>query len=104
MITKLKHIASLLLVVVFLSPSIVKLGHHHDHFRCKTPEVKHFHEKHEKCEVCKFEFSVFSKDKVDVPLQKEKPSDNFRNNYQSLNFPNHSQFSSLLRAPPVMTI
>jgi hypothetical protein len=104
MIKKLKHIASLLLVLVFLAPTMVKLGHHHDHFRCKTPEVSHFHEHHEKCEICKFEFSIFSADKDGVPEQKEVPSDSFRNNYQSVNFPNHSQFSSLLRAPPVMTI
>jgi len=104
MIKKLKHIASLLLVLVFLAPTMVKLGHHHDHFRCKTPEVNHFHEHHEKCEICKFEFSIFSTDEDDLTKQKIRPSDHFKNNYQSLKFPNHSQFSSLLRAPPVMTI
>jgi len=104
MITRLKYIATCLLALVFLAPTMVKLGHHHDHFRCKTPEIKHFHEKHEKCEVCKFEFSIFSADKEDFTLHKEKPSDSFKNNYQSLNFPNHSQFSFLLRAPPVITI
>ena len=104
MITKLKYIVSFFLVLVFLAPTMVKLGHHHEHFRCKTPEVKHFHEKHEKCEVCKFEFSVFSADKDDNTIHKKRPSDSFRNNYQSLNFTNHSQFSFLLRAPPVITI
>jgi hypothetical protein len=90
--------------MVFLAPTMVKLGHHHDYFRCKTPGVNHFHEHHEKCEICKFEFSIFSADKDGFTLHKEKPSDSFKNNYQSLNFPNHSQFSFLLRAPPVTLI
>lgn len=92
-----------MLVLVFLAPTMVKFGHHHDHFRCKTPEVIHFHEHHEKCEICKFEFSFFSKDKDEPIKQSEKPTDQFRNNYQSLNFPNHPLFSFLLRAPPEMT-
>jgi len=83
---------------------MVKLGHHHDHYRCITPKVKHFHEQHEKCEVCKFEFSVFSTEKAEIDLQTEKLIDRFRNNYQSLNFTNHSQFSFLLRAPPAKFI
>jgi hypothetical protein len=101
---KLKYIAAFFLTLVFLAPTIVKLGHHHDHFRCKTPEVKHFHEKHEKCEICKFEFSVFSTEKAEIDLQTEKPSDRFRNNYHSLNFPDNSQFSFFLRAPPAKLI
>jgi hypothetical protein len=104
MTTRLKCIANCLLVLVFLAPTMVKLGHHHEHFRCKTPEVKHFHERHEKCEVCKFEFSVFPADRNEIAFQKDKPTDSFRNNYQSLNFPNHSQFSFLLRAPPATLI
>jgi len=102
MITKLRYLASFFLVMVFLAPTMVKLGHYHDHFRCKTPEVRHFHEQHEKCDVCKFEFSIFSVEKDEVPLLKNKPSDSFRNNYHSLNFSSQARYSFLLRAPPVL--
>jgi hypothetical protein len=102
--TKVKYIANCLLVLVFLAPTMFKLGHHHDHFTCDAYDVVHFHEQHEKCEVCKFEFSVFSAYRNEIIFQKVKPCDHFRNNYQSLYFTNHSKFSFLLRAPPVITI
>jgi hypothetical protein len=101
MINKLKHITAFLLVLVFLAPTMVKLGHHHDHFTCKTPDINHFHEQHEKCAVCKFEFSVFSNDIKEIPLQKDKPCDNFSNTYHSINLTYQPYYSFLLRAPPV---
>jgi len=104
MITRLKHIASLLLVVVFLSPSIVKLEHHHDRFASNSNNENHFDIPHDKCEICKFEFSVFSTCKDETALRKEKPSDSFRNHYSSINFSNPSNFSFLLRAPPGLII
>ena len=104
MLTTLKHIVSLLLAVIFLTPSIVKLEHHHESVDCLSNCENHFDTPHKNCYVCKFEFSVFSTEKAEIDLQTEKPNDRFRNDYQSLSFPDNSQFSFLLRAPPAMTI
>jgi hypothetical protein len=101
MIKKIKIFSSILLVLVFLAPTMVKLGHHHDHFTCKTPDLNHFHEQHEKCAICKFEFSVFSNDIKEIALQEDKPCDKFSNTYHSLNLTYQPHYSFLLRAPPV---
>jgi len=101
---KFKNIVSLLFLIAFLLPSIVKLEHHHQHFECNAKSEKHFHELHEKCSICNFEFTVFLSDIENVDLQKENPIDHYSNNYISLPNYNLSQYSFLLRAPPCMQI
>ena len=100
MIRRFKKIAYLLLLLVFISPSIVKLEHHHQHFECKAKNEKHIHVFHEKCAVCNFEFSVFSLDFNTLVLPKEQPLANYCNNYKSVNYSAFSKYSFLLRAPP----
>lgn len=51
---------SIYLVLCLLSPSLLKLEHHHDHFVCHAKQEKHIHNNHPKCEVCNFEFSFFA--------------------------------------------
>lgn len=104
MIIKFKNITSLILLLVFLLPSIVKLDHHHDSFVCKAKKEKHYHVFHDKCSVCNFEFSVFSTEPENILLQKELPADKFCNNYRSVNYTNFSKYSFLLRAPPYKQI
>ncbi len=104
MIRKFKNIASFFLLLVFISPTIVKLEHHHEHFECNAKNEKHFHEFHEKCAVCSFEFSVFSSDFENIVLQKEQPIAKYCNNYRSVNCSSHSRYSFLLRAPPYRLI
>lgn len=103
MIRKFKNITSLLLLLVFLLPSIVKLEHHHEHFEGKAINEKHYHVLHDKCVICNFEFSVFLSDIGDIDFQKEGLLEYFCNNYDSVYFSNLSQFSFLLRAPPLLT-
>jgi hypothetical protein len=100
MIRKLKNIASILLLFVFLFPSIIKLEHQHEQFICKAKSEKHYHIFHEKCGICMFEFSAFSSDIEKIDLQKEKSLTNYCNNYRSVSNINSSPFSFLLRAPP----
>lgn len=100
---KIKNITSLLLLVVFLFPSIVKLEHHHEHFKCKAKNEKHYHVYHEKCAICSFEFSIFSSDIKNVDFQKEQPLSKYCNNYNSVNYSTLSNYSFLLRAPPIFT-
>lgn len=103
MIRRFKNITSIFLLLVFLLPSIVKLEHHHEHFECKAINEKHYHVLHDKCVICNFEFSVFLSNTGDIDFQKENPLEYFCNNYDSVYFSNLSQFSFLLRAPPILT-
>src|ERR1035437_4391516 len=101
MVRKLKYIISLLLLLVFLLPTIVKLGHqHHEHFVCNAGSGKHFHEYHEKCSICNFEFASFLSGAENIDLQKETPVDRYSNNYSFHYSYSLSQYSFLLRAPP----
>lgn len=95
-----KNIISLVLLLVFLFPSIVRFEHHHEHFRCNAKTEKHYHVSHEKCGICNFDFSVFSTVNIDIELQRPTPSDKYCNNYTSVYYTAHTQFSYLLRAPP----
>lgn len=100
MIGNVKNIASLLLLLVFLLPSLVKLEHHHKRFECKSKSGMHYHAFQEKCAVCNFEFSVFSSDFENIVLQKKQPLANYCNHYKSVNYSTLSTYSFLLRAPP----
>jgi len=104
MIRRFKNITSLLLLLVFILPSIVKVEHHHEHFECKAKNEKHYHSLHEKCLICNFEFSVFLSRSENIDFQKENPLDNYSNNYNSRYYSNLSQFSFSLRGPPVIQI
>jgi hypothetical protein len=99
--SKGRNIASLLLLLVFLSPTIIKLEHHHEQFICNAKNEKHLHESHEKCAVCSFEFSVFSSSSSPAAIAKDKPLEAYHNHYRSQGFSILSQFSFLLRGPPV---
>jgi hypothetical protein len=104
MIRNLKNIASLLLLLVFILPSIVKLEHHHERIDCQAKNEKHFHEFHEKCAVCSFEFSIFSADVENIALPKEQPVARYCNNYRSVTYSTFTKYSFLLRAPPLNQI
>lgn len=104
MIRKFKNIISLFLLLVFILPSIIKLEHHHEQFECKAKNEKHFHEYHEKCAVCSFEFSVFSSGYKNFILPKEQPVAKYCNNYRSVHYSSLSKYSFSLRAPPYRQI
>ena len=102
MLCKVKNIGSLLLLLVFLLPTIVKLEHRHEHFECKAKNIKHFQVLHGKCAVCNFEFSVFFPDFASHSLSKEQNIVKYFNNYHSVNYTHLSKYSFLLRAPPFL--
>jgi hypothetical protein len=104
MVRKLNDIISVFLLLVFLLPSLLKFEHHHEDFKCKAINEKHIHVHHEKCVVCSFEFPVFFSDDANIDFRKEIPLEYFRNNYDSVDFSNLSQFSFSLRGPPVILI
>ncbi len=102
MIMRFKKAVSLLLLLIFLLPSIIKLEHHHEHFDCKVKNEKHYHSLHERCVICNFEFSVFLSESENIDLLNADHTDNYYNSYISQNFSNLSQFSFSLRGPPVV--
>ena len=102
MIMRFKKAASLLLLLIFLLPSIVKLEHHHEHFECKVKNEKHYHSLHERCVICSFEFSVFLSESVNINLLNTNHTDSYYNSYVSQHFSNLSQFSFSLRGPPIV--
>lgn len=101
MIRKLKNIASLLLLLAFIFPSVVVIEHHHDQFECKAKNEKHYHVFHEKCAVCNFEFSIFSSDAENINLPKEQHIAKYCYDYKSVHYSSLSKYSFLLRAPPL---
>ena len=104
MIRKFKNIASLLLLMAFLLPSVIKLEHHHQYIDHLAKDEKHFHEFHEKCSICDFEFAVFLSSDEKIVLPKENPKDYYSNNYNSHYNYNITRYSFLLRAPPCVQI
>jgi hypothetical protein len=105
MTKKLKHIISIILVFVFLTPMIVKLldsqYHHHDYFICTAKNEHHFHEYHVKCPIPGFEFFLFTLNKVVFESQKTLYFDKLFIHYISIHFCNKSKYSFSLRAPPL---
>jgi hypothetical protein len=101
---KFNKIASLILLLVFLLPSIVKLEHHHKHSISLSKEEKPNLEFHDNCGICNFEFSIFISSIENIDLQNEDPPDIYCNNYISQYNSNLSLYSFLLRAPPVKQI
>jgi|GEM_PF-633454 len=100
MIRTLKNIAPILLLLVFLLPSIEKFEHHHKHSIHNLANDKHYPEFSDNCYICDFEFSVFSSNTEDICLQKVQHVDNYSNNYRSFKYSNLSLHSLLLRGPP----
>lgn len=100
MLKKLKNITSILLLLVFLLPSVLKLEHHHERFVCKAKDEKHIHATEALCMVCNFEFSVFDSYLTNLSYTSSLFVDKYLNTY----FPEHysifPKFTFLLRAPP----
>lgn len=103
MIKQFKNIISIILLLVFIAPSTAKLFHHHEHehYICSAKTKKHFHEYQEKCLICNFELSNFTKNIIKKYAQNNQFSDNYLNLYHSPVSDNSAQFPFLLRAPPL---
>jgi hypothetical protein len=85
-------------------PSVIKLGHHHEHFVYDSKSEKNSPVLYGVCGICNFEFFVFLSDLGDIDLQNETPLADYCNNYNCLYYSNPSQYSYLLRAPPGLQI
>lgn len=99
---KLKNIVSLVVLVLFLLPPLVQDAHSHEVFVCKAKHEKHFHNDHEKCIICNFEFSTYSFNTEHYKLNTESLPDTYNSLYLSVNHAIQPGYSFLLRGPPLM--
>lgn len=102
MIKMLRNIAAITMVLVLLLPFGVKLEHHHDHFVCKAKAEKHYHDHHEKCQICSYEFSVFLTEESSSLSEKPVILGDFINPFGVNSFSNSFAYSFQFRGPPVL--
>jgi hypothetical protein len=90
----------MVLLLALFWPTVLKIEHHHEQFCSKAKNECHFHGFQEKCDICSFEFSVFSSSTEHFDLKADQPFDGYSDAYQKEFFPNNSNFYFSLRAPP----
>ena len=100
---KFKKIISLLIVVLLTTTSIVKFEHHHKHHEISSKTDKNAQQLHEKCLICSFEFSVSLLNKIDLLSTKTEFKESFNIRFCKFYHSNYSNYSFLLRAPPLLT-
>lgn len=101
MLKLFRNSISILMIGTLLQPLIVKIEHHHDHFVCNAKTEKHFHDHHEKCQVCSFEFSFFLTEESSLLPEKPITQSAFINPFEVNSFSNSFAYSFQLRGPPV---
>ena len=101
MIKNLRNSISVFLLWALLFPTIVKVGHHHDVFVCNAKGEQHFHQFHQKCDICSFEFPFFEATPNTVCFKVEQIVIDIYDKYNPTNPYNPEKYSFLLRAPPV---
>jgi len=102
MIKWFKNSMAIFMVAILLLPPLVKLEHHHDHFVCKAKTEKHFHDHHDKCQICSFEFSVFMSEAFFSLPENQISFSVYSNDYKVDNFSTTPDYTFLLRAPPTI--
>lgn len=105
MTKRIKQLISLLLMLVFLAPSMVKLEHHHDErFICTMKDMVHFHAHHDDCQICAFEFSVFTPADEIIDFPQKNCLCQYRTPFFEEYFYKSPEYSFSLRAPPTQQI
>jgi hypothetical protein len=104
MTRKFKYITSVFLIIVFLLDTAVKIEHHHQHYAIDIKNEKHNTILQNNCPICNFEIPVFLSSIEYFHLPNANLIDAYLNTYNSRYKSNLSQFSFLLRGPPVIQI
>jgi len=100
----IQQIANIFLLLVFLTPSVIKLEHNHERFACKAEHIDHFHEYHDNCAVCNFEFSAFSPQDYHFEEYVQITHIIYQNLYKSQRYSNSLKHTFSLRGPPYKLI
>lgn len=103
MTAKLKKIVSLLIVAILTTTSIVKFEHHHKHLEGSSKTEENAQQFHEKCLICSFEFSLCLLDELVLLSKKTEFKDSYNIRFCKFYHSNFSNYSFLLRAPPLFT-
>lgn len=107
MIKRLKHIVSLSMVIIFLTPLITELFdvffHHHERYASSAQEINHVRTYHKKCPIPDFQLSIFSLQTNIAVKEKVEYFDDLIVNFRSDYYLETSDYSVLLRAPPALT-
>ncbi len=104
MLNNQKHIISILLAMILLLPAVVKLEHRHAYDCNQKNGERSTTFFSEKCLVCDFQFLTFIvKDLVKNAIRFEHTG-LIACRYIPPYYPNHSEYSFLLRAPPVLQL
>jgi hypothetical protein len=96
-----KFVLPFFLALLFISPTLVKFEHHHEHFTCNAKNQKHLHDYHPQCPICNFELSVFSDIKTFADQVKPEFNVTYCEPLIFACFSDHSKYSFLLRGPPL---
>ncbi len=102
MTRKFKYFTSVFLIIVFLLDTVAKIEHHHKHYAIDFKNERHNTVLQDNCPICNFEFPVFLSSTVNSNLPNTDHSDAYLITYNSRYNSKLSQFSFLLRAPPVI--
>ena len=100
---KLKNIISLLIVLLLTTTSIIKLEHHHKHIESSSKTESKGQQFHEKCFICNFEFSVYSLAEIVILSTSTEFKDTYNKQYSRFYHSIYSNYSFLLRTPPLST-
>lgn len=98
-----KYIATVLFLIVFLLPSVIKFEHHHNHFVSDAGESdgNKPYAFSEKCLICNFEFSAFVTSDDPGELPRADHPYRYRNKLTCRLDTDLVRFSFHLRAPPL---
>ncbi|UBM61066.1 hypothetical protein LA303_06450 [Candidatus Sulfidibacterium hydrothermale] len=104
---KIRHIVAVSLLLVFLTPTTVKLldeaFHHHFSFHTKVKTDSVFHTYHHTCPIPGFTLSFYTVQKQFRQKEKRSYCKRFYLHFISSFFSSGLNYSTLLRAPPFQT-
>lgn len=100
LIRKLNVFLSLLMMMVLFYPSLIKLDHHHNFYTIPSAGDQ-ITITHEKCAVCSFEFSLFLSDDAEIASGLIEDVGQEYSLYDTCHYISVSEYTYLLRAPPL---
>lgn len=91
---------SVLFLLLFCLPSVVRLEHHHNHSFYELKGEKRYPVLQNNCPICNFEYPVFISAVEKIAFQSQNPVDNWYNLYAFLHCSDLSKLVFSLRGPP----
>jgi hypothetical protein len=103
---KIQHIVATLLLVFFLTPTVIQIAdtvfHHHEHLICNAKSEKHVHQYKKECAISSFTFSTFIDNKPYAIFTPNVKTPFILENFYTKNHTLFENYLFLLRAPPAV--